>query len=284
MEETVAEQTNSFFDLSALGDKLLGLATEVGGKLLGAILLLIFGGLFIRLLVKGLRKSKLFKKSDATVAHFLVNFIKIALDIVLIVTVIGILGVPMSSVVAVIASAGVAVGLALQGSLSNLAGGIMILIFRPFKLGNYISAVGYEGTVKDIGIFYTVLTTVDNKEVTIPNGTIMGTSIVNFSAYDLRRVDLTFNVAYGTDVAHVNELILAKAKEHALTLDDPAPFCRLSAHHDSSLEITLRVWCKNCDYWQVNFDLKENINNLFIENGVKIPFNQLDVHLVDKKD
>lgn len=284
MEETTEVVEESGFDFSALWDKILEIGANVGGKLIFAILVLIIGSIFIKCLMKILRKSRLFKKADTTVARFLLNFIRITLNILLVVTIIGILGVPLTSVVAVIASAGVTVGLALQGALSNLAGGIMILIFKPFKLGDYISTAGHEGTVQDIGIFYTVLATVDNREVTIPNGTVMGSSIVNVSAYDTRRVDLVFSVAYGTDVAHVSEVILAEANKHELTLDDPAAFCRLSAEAESALELTLRVWCKKEDYWQVHFDLKEAIHQRFVEENITVPFKQIDVHIADKKD
>ncbi len=257
----------------------MALGTDVGGRLLGAILVLILGAILIRLIMKGLRKSKFFGKTDATVAHFLLSFIKITLNILLVVSVVGILGVPLTSVVAIIASAGVTIGLALQGALSNLAGGIMILIFKPFRIGDYVSAAGHEGTVQDIGIFYTVLATVDNREVTIPNGTVTSSSIVNVSAYETRRVDLVFNVAYGTDVARVSELMLDVAKKHELALTDPAPFCRLSAEAKSSLELTLRVWCNSSDYWQLYFALKEAVGARLAEKNIQIPFNQLDVHV-----
>lgn len=281
----VAEVTESGekFDISILWNKLVDFATNTGGKLIGAILLLIVGAIIIRLVMKAIRKSKFVNRSDSTVAHFLVNFIKVILDALLIISVIGILGVPLTSVVAIVTSAGVTVGLALQGALSNLAGGIMILIFKPFRLGDYISTTGHEGTVKDIGIFYTVLATVDNREVTIPNGTIMGASIINVSAYDTRRVDLVFSVAYGTDVARVNTIILEEAKKHELALTGPEPFCRLSAEAASALEFTLRVWCKKEDYWQVHFDLTESIHNKLVEEGIEIPFQQVDVHIRDQQ-
>lgn len=273
------EETANKFDISILWDKLIELGTNVGGKLIGAILVLVIGAIFIRILMKALRKSKLFNKTDATVAKFLLNFIKIALEVLLIVSVVGILGVPLTSVVAVIASAGVTIGLALQGALSNLAGGIMILIFKPFKIGNYIVAAGHEGTVRDIGIFYTVLSTVDNREVTIPNGTIMSSSIVNVSAYDTRRVDLSISVAYDSDIDAVKTILAETAAENPLVLKDPATAVLLGEHGQNALIFYLRAWVKSEDYWTVNFDLLETVKKRLTEKGIKIPYQQLDVHI-----
>lgn len=260
-------------------NNLLTLATSVAGKLVGAILALIIGKIVIKAVMKAIKKNKLTEKADTTVSHFVTNFISIALNVLLVVIIIGILGVPMASVVTVIASAGVAIGLALQGSLSNLAGGIMILIFKPFKLGNFIDISGTSGTVQDIGIFYTVLTTPDNKEITIPNGTVMASTIINYSTHDTRRLDFTFSVAYGTDVEKVKAVLLDEADKNAMVLRDPAPFARLSVQNASSLDFVLRVWVNSGDYWTVNFDLLEAVNARFIKEGIEIPFNQLDVHL-----
>lgn len=263
-------------------DSLVAMAVDVAGKLIASILVFIIGKFAIKLILKAINKSKLMQKAETTVAHFLVNFIKIALYVVLIVTIIGIMGVPMASVVAAIASAGVAIGLALQGSLSNLAGGIMILIFKPFRIGDFVTTGGESGTVVDIGIFYTVLKTPDNRQITIPNGKVMGDSVTNVSVYDTRRLDMTFSVAYGSDVKKVQEVLLDEAKKHPLSLKDPEPFCRFSAHNDSSLGFTLRVWVKAGDYWTLNFDLLENINARFAKEGIEIPYQTLDVNVKNK--
>ena len=265
--------------LQQLWNNLVALATNVGGKLIGAILVLIIGRILIKFTMKTLRKSKMMDKTEVTLAHFLLNFINIGLNVILIVTIIAIMGVPMASVVTVIASAGVAIGLALQGSLSNLAGGIMILIFKPFKIGNYVETAGHAGTIEDIGIFYTVMKTTDNRQITIPNGTIMSSSVINVSAYDTRRVDFTFSVAYGTDVERVKTILLEEAAKHELTFADPAPFCRLSKQNESSIDFTVRVWAESKDYWQVNFDILETVTARFADEGIEIPFNQLDVHV-----
>lgn len=262
---------------------LAGKAADLGLKLLAAILVLVIGRVLIKWTIKLLSKSKFAKNNDATVVRVLLNFTSAALYILLTVTIIAILGVPMASVVALIASAGVAIGLALQGALSNLAGGIMIMILRPFHIGDFVDIAGNTGTVKDVGIFYTVVNTGDNKVITIPNGTVMANSIINYSKNDTRRVDLTFSVAYGTNVEKVNKILLEEADKHELTLKDPAPFARLTKQNESSLDFTLRVWVNAGDYWTVNFDLLENINNRFEKEGIQIPFRQLDVHIKDQK-
>ncbi len=266
-------------DFQALLNDLLITVKDIGLKLLYALIVFIVGRILIKWITKLMKKSKFAQKHDATVVRFLQNFVGIALHVVLIVTIIGILGVPLASVVTVIASAGVAIGLALQGALSNVAGGIMILLFRPFRLGDFVDTAGHSGTVTDIGIFYTVLTTGDNKVVTIPNGTIMGDSVINYSMKDTRRVDFVFNVAYGTDVAKVRSILLEEAEKHELVLKDPAPFCRLSKQSESSLDFTMRVWVESKNYWTVNFDILEAVTNRFTAEGIEIPFNQLDVHI-----
>lgn len=266
-------------DFQALLNDLLITVKDIGLKLLYALIVFIVGRILIKWITKLMKKSKFAQKHDATVVRFLQNFVGIALHVVLIVTIIGILGVPLASVVTVIASAGVAIGLALQGALSNVAGGIMILLFRPFRLGDFVDTAGHSGTVTDIGIFYTVLTTGDNKVVTIPNGTIMGDSVINYSVKDTRRVDFVFNVAYGTDVAKVRSILLEEAEKHELVLKDPAPFCRLSKQSESSLDFTMRVWVESKNYWTVNFDILEAVTNRFTAEGIEIPFNQLDVHI-----
>ena len=263
-------------------DFLNGLLAQMGDlakRLIVALVIFFVGHLLIKWLMKLIRKSKFATKSDQTVVRVLNNFIRVGLYIVLVVTIVGIMGVPMASVVAAIASAGVAIGLALQGALSNLAGGIMILLFRPFRLDDYVEAAGLSGTVTDIGIFYTVLTTPDNKVVTIPNGTIMSENVTNYSAKSTRRVELVISVAYGSDIEKVKEILLGIAAEHPLVLQDPAPFARLAEHGDSSLDFKLRVWVNRADYWTVYFDLLETVEGRLAEAGVEIPYNQLDVHI-----
>lgn len=266
-------------DFQAFLNDLLVTGKNVGLRLLDALVVFLVGRILIKWVTKLMKKSKFAQKQDATVVRFLQNFVSISLHVVLVVSVVGILGVPLASVVTVIASAGVAIGLALQGALSNVAGGIMILLFRPFRLGDYVEAAGKSGTVNDIGIFYTVLTTGDNKVVTIPNGSIMGSSVVNYSMKDTRRVDFVFSAAYGTDVEKVKRVLLDVAEQHELVLKTPAPFCRLSKQNESSIDFTVRVWVESKNYWQVNFDILETVTKRFADEGIEIPFNQLDVHV-----
>ena len=266
-------------DMEQFWNSLIGHATSLGLKILAALLVMAVGQYVIKLVVRRMGKSRISKEGDPTVVRILQYFTKIGLYVLLTVSVVAILGVPMASLVAVIASAGVAIGLALQGALSNLAGGVMILIFRPFRLGDFVEVDSYSGTVTDIGIFYTVLTTTDNKVVTVPNGTVRGDSIVNYSIKDTRRVELVFSAAYGTDPEKVKSLLLAEADRHDLVLKDPAPFARLTKQGDSSLDFTLRVWTKRDDYWTVHFDLLEALTHRFEEEGIEVPFNQLDVHV-----
>ena len=260
-------------------NNLIAWATDFGLKLLAAIVVLIVGRILIKWVVKLMTKSKFAKKNDVTVVTVLSHFITAGLYVLLAVIIIGILGIPTASVITVIASAGVAIGLALQGALSNIAGGIMILVLRPFKVGNFVEVAGNSGTVTDVGIFYTVLTTPDNKVVTIPNGTVMANNIVNYSVKETRRVDFTFSVAYGTDVDKVKSILLEEAANNEMVLKDPAPFARLSKQNESSLDFTFRVWTEAANYWTVNFDLLEKLNNRFVAEGIEIPFNQLDVNI-----
>ncbi len=258
---------------------LVEMVTSFGIKLLGAIIILFIGFKLIKWIKKFLLTSPKLTKLDDGIRSFLSSFAGIALYAVLFVTVAMILGVPVTSFITVLASCGVAIGLALQGSLSNFAGGVMILLFKPFKVGDYIEAAGESGTVSEISVVYTVLLTVDNKRITIPNGSITNSVIENYSAEPMRRVDLTFSTAYDSDINKVKEIIGQVITEHPLTLDKPEPFVRLSEHGDSALKFTTRVWCKNEDYWTVHFDVMESVKNAFDQNGIAIPYPQVDVHI-----
>lgn len=260
-------------------NELIAGAVGFGKKLLVSLAVLVIGRIFIKWSIKLMTKGRFAEKNDKTVVTVLSHFVSAALYVLLTVIIIGILGVPTASVITVIASAGVAIGLALQGALGNIAGGIMILILRPFRVGDYVETAGRTGTVTDVGIFYTTLTMPDNKVAIIPNGTVMGDTVTNLSAKDMRRVDFTFNVAYGTDVERVKRILLEEATNHALALRDPAPFCRLSAWNESSLGFILRVWVRGSDYWKVNFDLMESVTKRFEKESIEVPFSQLDVRI-----
>ena len=251
---------------------LTDLGVNVGGKLVLALLIFIIGRMIINRIVAMFENGKMMDKMDHTVKSFMLNFIKIGLNIVLIISIIGVLGVPMASVVAVLASAGLAVGMALQGALSNLAGGIMLLIFRPFNVGDYIIAAGDEGVVKEITLLYTVLTTVDNKRVTIPNGSLMNANVTNCSSEEFRRVDLTFGCGKGQDIYKIQNVMLDVMKKHPLVLDAPdVPFARVSGGSNEAMEFTTRAWCRSADYWTVYFDLSDQITAALGEAGVAGP-------------
>ena len=258
---------------------LIPVLQDIGLKLFASALLFIVGRLVIKSTLKVLRTGKAFQKMEQTVAHFLTNFVSIVLYVILAVTIIAVMGVPMASVVAAIASAGVAIGLALQGALSNFAGGIMILLFHPFRVGDFIEVDGFSGTVSDIDVFYTFLKTGDNKSVTVPNGSIMSNSVINYSVNGTRRVDLDIGVAYGSDIDRVKAILLEESAKHELVLKDPAPFCRLLEQGDSALNFTLRVWTETANYWQVRFDVLEAVHKRLEREGIEIPYPQMDVHV-----
>ena len=269
-------------DWEWLWTELKEFALTAGARIVAAVLLLVIGFKITNAIFKKGKNSKLFKKMDPSAAGFIKSFISIIIKTLLIVTAISILGVPMSSIVAVVASAGVAIGLAVQGALSNLAGGIMILLFKPFKVGDYITSGEFSGTVKTIGVFYTEINTIDNKLITLPNGNLTNSVIVNYTANELRRVDITVSASYKNDADTVKETLLALAKSAAKGLEDPAPAVVLSAYSGSSIDYIVRVWCKNEDYWNVYFELNDKIKKVFDAVGIEIPYQQVDVHIKEK--
>ena len=253
--------------------------TTTGIKLLIGIVLLIAGWMLINFLLKKLRKGKLFSKMEGTARNFIFGAANVLLKVILVLTIASYLGIPMASVVAVLGSVGLAVGLALQGSLANFAGGVMLLLFHPFREGDYVEANGQAGTVQSISILYTKLLTLDNKAVLIPNGALSNNTIVNFSAEDLRRVDLEFSVACDTDIERVKTVLLVLAEQHEKVLKDPAPFARLLKRGDSSIDFVLRAWTKKEDYWDVYFDLTENVKIAFDKIGIEVPYPHVDVNV-----
>ncbi len=271
-------------DWNAFGHYLLELAKALGIRLLIAGVVLIVGRKIIKWLKKKINNSAKGDTAEEQGAHlFLAGFAGIALNVLLFITIAMILGIPATSFIAALASCGVAIGLAMQGFLSNFAGGIMILIFKPFRIGDYIETPETAGTVSEISVVYTFLRTPDNKVITIPNGNLTNSIIQNYSAVDRRRVDMVFNVSYDSDIEVVKKILMDVVKRHPKVLQDPEPFARLSAHGASSLDFTARVWCKTDDYWTVKFDLMEEVKKEFDNNGISIPFPQLDVHIDQNK-
>ncbi len=244
-----------------------------------AVLVFLVGFKVVNFVTKKIKNGKLLKNLDRSAAGFIGSFISIFLKIVVIVSVIAILGVPMSSVVALIASAGVAIGLAVQGALSNLVGGLMILLFRPFKATDYIEAEGASGTVREISVFYTILVTPDNKVITVPNGTLTNSVIVNYSTEKTRRVDIEMSADYNSDSEAVKQTMLDVAFSCEKALSDPAPVAVMSACADSSIKYVLRVWCDSSDYWTVREYLLVGVRNAFKNADIEIPYPQMDVRI-----
>ena len=254
-------------------------SVDLGLKVIAGLVILIIGFKIINVIEKKLKKPGKFSKIDSSVKSFVISFTTIALKVLLIVIFLSIVGVPMASLVTIVGSCAVAIGLALQGGLSNIAGGLMLLIFKPFKVGDYISTEGLEGTVKSITMFYTVIITVDNKVVQLPNGNLSNNHIINYSANPQRRVDIDLTVSYDSDIDKVKKVVNKVIDSHELILQDMDKIIRLKKHDESALVFTLRVWVNTPDYWTVYFDLMENIKREFDKNGIEIPYNQLDVHM-----
>lgn len=252
------------------------LILKFGPKLIIACIMLYVGFRLIRFLTK--RIGKMFEKRnlDVSLRPFLLSVVSIGLKILLILTVIGYLGVEMTQFTAIIASAGVAIGLALSGTLQNVAGGVVLLVLRPFRVGDYISAMGYEGTVKSILIFHTTLITVDNKVVTLPNGALSSGSMVNYSRMDTRRIDLNFKLAHGVDLNAVSAAIIAIAKEDKRIFTDPLPIV-IPSISDLSVLIDLRFWCKNADYWDILADMNKNVYNYLVREKIALPYSKIDI-------
>ena len=249
--------------------------------LLVAVLVLVIGWLLIKWFLRLLTRSKLAKKMDPSAFSFFRSAVSITLKVVLVLTAASIIGVPSASIIALIGSIGVAIGLALQGSLSNLAGGLMILLFKPFAVGDYIEPSGAEGgTVKDISIFYTTLLTIDNRTVVLPNGELSNKPLENYTKMDKRRLDMRFSVGYDSDIDQVKavmqQVIDAQEKLHR----DPVPFARLREQGDSALIFEMRAWCNTDDYWGCYFDINEQMKKAFDAAGLNIPYPQMDVHMV----
>ncbi len=260
-------------------DKIVGWMTDSGIKIVIAIILLVLSFMIINSVTKSIYKRLQKRNADVTLSRVGTNALRITLKILVLVCLIGYLGIETASISAVIASIGVGISLAVQGTLSNFAGGVIIIIMRPFKIGDQITSNGVEGWVEDIKLFYTHIVTSDNKAIVIPNGALANNVIVNSSAKDTRRVDLVMQVAYGSDVALVKEIIKKVCDENELVFKEPAPFVELSNMNESSLDFTVRVWCNRPDYWTVNFAIIENVKKAFDEKGIEVPFKQLDVHI-----
>ena len=249
------------------------LLIDWGMKILYVLVILVVGLNIIKILVKLV--DKFFDKVaiDKAVEIFIISFFKIVLKILLVISIIGVIGVPMTSFAALIASLGLAIGLSFQGSLSNFAGGMILLILRPFNIGDYIEGAGVSGTVTAITIFYTYLKTVDNKAIFVPNGALSNSNIINYSKNATRRVDFIFGVGYDSKISHVKEVINKVLSNHSdVILSDPAPQVLLANHGESSLDFKVRVWVNSGDYWTLYFAVMEEVKEAFDENNIDIPY------------
>lgn len=276
------QTTDKEIDISIF-ENMLNKFVAILPTLVFAIVVLIIGYLLskltIKLMSKGLSKSKM----DPTANSFLKSLVRVSLYIILIVIVLTILGVPTTSIITVIGASGLAIGLALQNSLSNLAGGFLILFSKPFAVGDYIKVGSDEGTVQAISILYTRLLTIDNKAIYIPNGHVSNSTLTNYTDEKLRRLDLTFSIAYENDFKKAEKLIEQVVRNNPLSILEPQPVIRVYKHASSSIDIVCRVWVLGENYWNLNFDLNENVKTIFDENGISIPYNQLDVLIKGNK-
>lgn len=257
----------------------LGRITMVAIKVIIAIVILLIAFAIINKVCKVIYNRLEKKHADATLSKVGTSTARIALKLLVVVCLVGFVGIETASISALIAALGVGFSMALQGTLSNFAGGVIIIVMRPFKLGDYIVTNGQEGTVEDIKLFYTTLVTPDNREISVPNGTLANNVIVNNSAKDTRRVDLVVQVAYGSDVDAVKQIISQVCLENQLVFKNPAPFIELAEMNESSLDFTVRSWCNSGDYWTVKFALIDNVKKALDANGIEIPFKQIDVHI-----
>lgn len=285
MVAVVSEQLDSGAD--AVGNSIQwvtdnqGLLIEYAMNIAAAILILVIGLYLARLISKGFRNLLVKKKVDITLVDFIVAMVRYVILAFVVIAALSRIGVQTTSFIALLGAAGLAVGLALQGALSNFASGVLIIALRPFKAGEYIEAAGIDGSVESVQIFATTLTTPDNKFVVVPNSAILAGNIINYSRMPTRRIDLTIGVSYAADLAKTKAVLEAVVKENENVLSTPAPQIAVAELGDSSVNLVVRPWVNSADYWGVRFNLMEAIKNGLDDAGIEIPFPQMDVH-VDK--
>jgi small conductance mechanosensitive channel len=261
-------------------EKAIELLMSWGPKLVLAIVLLVVGIILINSFSRFLRRVMKKRDFDPTLIPFLVGLISTLLKVMLIISVVDIVGVKTTSFVAVLGAIGLAIGLALQGSLANFAGGVLILIFKPYKVGDYIQVQGEAGTVRTVQIFNTVLNTPDNRRIIIPNGAISGGTITNFSAEETRRMDMIFGIGYDDDLEKVKNVLKDMVDADGRILPDPAPFIGVTELGDSSVNLVVRIWCKREDYWDIHFDWQNNVKLRFEKENISIPYPHRTVYTI----
>lgn len=276
VKETEKMVSSGRFDM--ILDKLIEMSISAGKNILVAIIVFIVGRFLISMLNKLFAQVLEKRKIDVTIKTFLKSLVNILLTLLLIVSVVGALGVNTTSFAALLASAGVAIGMALSGNLQNFAGGLIVLLFKPYKVGDWIEAQGVSGSVSEIQIFHTILTMADNKVVYIPNGNLSSGVVINYSRKETRRIEWVVGVDYGEDLAKVERVVRGLLDADARILKDPAPVVALNALSASSVDVTIRVWVAAADYWDVNFEVRKNIYNEFNKQNINFPFPQLTLH------
>ena len=265
--------------LERMLEKLYEWVITRGVNMFFGVIFLSIGWKVINKTLKRIRRILESKNADQTITRFLDNVMNVTLKTVLIIIILQYIGVNLTGLTTIVASAGVALSLALKGSLANLAGGVIILVARPFNVGDFIETTEHSGVVEKISIFYTYLVTFDNKQILIPNGILTDSSIVNYSSKEIRRVDITFSVSYEEDVIRVKNVLINILKKNELVLEEPEFFVGISMHGDSAINFIVKAWCKTEDYWTVYYDLLETVKIKFDEEGISIPYPQMDLHV-----
>jgi small conductance mechanosensitive channel len=260
-------------------DQIVDILINYAPRVIGAIITLVIGLWLIKIIVKSVRRTMQKRNVDASLIPFLSTVFSVLLKVLLFLSVVSMVGVEATSFVAILGAAGLAVGLSLQGTLQNFAGGIVLLLLKPFKVGDVVDVKGYLGTVKEIQIFYTIVNTFDNKVIYLPNGSLANSDMTNLSQEPDRRNEWTFGIGYGDDVAKAKDIIRKLIDEDKRIFQDPEPFLALHSLGDSSVNIVVRTWSKASDLWPVHFDMNEKVYNEFAKAGINIPFPQMDVHL-----
>lgn len=269
-------------DMEGYYGRISSFITLYGLRLIGAIIVFIIGWWIIKLFTNGVEKVFAKRQIDASLITFFKSLVNATLKTLLVISIMGMLGIQMTSFIAIIGAVGLAVGMALSSTLQNFAGGVIILILRPFNVGDFIDTKGYLGVVKEIGIFNTILKMPDNKTVVIPNNILATGSLTNFSTEKTRRVEWILSIAYGDDADKFREAVMTFIKEDERILNDPEPFIALRELGNSSVNFVVRAWVNTPDFWKVFFDLNEKVYKRFKDYGLNIPFPQLDVHLKNK--
>ena len=283
MDESTAPATAAF-DWTQVVEFLKTQGVDLGINIVIAIAIFYVGKLVISLVIRGMRKVMQAREVDKTLETFVANLVRMALMVVVVIAAISQVGIETTSFIAIFGAAGLAVGLALQGSLSNFASGVLIVLFRPYKVGDFIEAAGIAGVVEQVQILTTVLRTGDNKQIIVPNSQVMDSVITNYSANDTRRVDMVVGVSYDDDLDKVRKTLEELVSAEDRILEDPAVTIAVSELADSSVNFVVRPWVKTADYWGVMFDLTEAIKKRFDKEGIAFPFPQQDVHLHTVKE